>query len=94
MPANLTTRQKENTKKHIQVSMILKRLVKHTLGDEEIMTASQVNAAKILLGKVLPDMKAMEAIIEVRDKEAELKQANETLRAAGIDPASIQPGIH
>jgi len=44
--------------------MIIKRMVEHTLSDHDVMTTSQVNAAKILLAKVLPDMKAIEHEVE------------------------------
>ena len=37
----------------------------HSLADSDIMTTSQVNAAKILLNKVIPDMKAIEHSGEV-----------------------------
>lgn len=39
--------------------MLLEKLESHVLGKAEL-TATQVNAAKILLGKVIPDMKAIE----------------------------------
>ena len=55
----------ENTRKKIQASQIINRLTNHALGDEEIMTASQVNAAKVLLGKILPDLKAMDIIADL-----------------------------
>lgn len=60
MAANLTKRQLDKTKLHIKTSMILKRLVKHALSTTDIMTPSQVNAANILLKKVVPDMKVSE----------------------------------
>ena len=53
----------ENTRKKIQVSQIINRLTKHTLADEDIMTSSQVNAAKVLLGKVLPDLRQSEVTV-------------------------------
>ena len=49
----------DKAKERIQAGMILGRLIKHVMGEIE-MSATQVNAAKILLGKVLPDMKAIE----------------------------------
>lgn len=55
---NLTQTQK--TRDKIRASQLINRLTKHALGDDEIMSTSQVNAAKALLNKVLPDLKAME----------------------------------
>ena len=55
----------ENTRKKIKASQLINRLTNHALADEEVMTASQVNATKILLGKVLPDLKAMDIIADV-----------------------------
>ena len=39
--------------------MLLRRLTKHALGEID-MTPSQVAAAKILLGKVVPDVRQVE----------------------------------
>ena len=50
----------ENTRKKIQASQLINRLTKHALSDAEIMTQSQVNAAKVLLGKILPDLRSTE----------------------------------
>ena len=50
----------ENTRKKIQASQLINRLTKHALSDDEIMTQSQVNAAKVLLGKILPDLRSTE----------------------------------
>jgi hypothetical protein len=41
--------------------MLVNRLQLHALNpDGDLMTQSQVNAAKLLLGKVLPDLQAIE----------------------------------
>lgn len=53
-------RHDADTRNKIQASQLINRLTNHALGDEEIMTQSQVNAARVLLGKVLPDLKATE----------------------------------
>ena len=58
--SKLTKRQNEAVIKHIQTTAIVKRLVKHTLANEDVMTASQINAAKILLAKTMPDLKAID----------------------------------
>lgn len=49
----------DEVKEKIRVSQILNRLNGHSLGEVE-MTATQVNAAKILLAKVIPDLRAIE----------------------------------
>jgi hypothetical protein len=55
----------ENTRKKIQASQLINRLTNHALADEDIMSQSQVNAAKVLLGKILPDLKAMDIVADV-----------------------------
>ena len=54
----------ENTRKKIKAGMLIKKLTDHVVNDIE-MTPSQVNAAKILLGKVLPDLKAMDIVADI-----------------------------
>ena len=39
---------------------MINRLNSHAQAKEDLMSASQVNAAKILLNKVLPDLKSTE----------------------------------
>jgi hypothetical protein len=58
---------KERTAERIKASKILTRLQRFVLAKEEDddyeaaqMTQQKVNAAKILLGKVVPDLKQME----------------------------------
>lgn len=43
----------------IQSAILLERLQNHVVGQVE-MSATQVQAARILLGKVIPDLKAIE----------------------------------
>lgn len=50
----------DEVKKKIQASQLINRLTNHALSPEPIMDASQVNAAKVLLNKVIPDVKAVE----------------------------------
>jgi hypothetical protein len=47
-------------KEKIQASQLINRLTKNALSETELMTASQVNSAKILLGKAIPDLKSVE----------------------------------
>ena len=49
----------EQTKRRIQASQLFNRLIKHGNGEVE-MTRSQVMAAKVVLGKFFPDLKAIE----------------------------------
>ncbi len=49
----------EKTKRLIQASQLLNRLISHAKGEIE-MTQSQVNAARIVIGKTIPDLKAIE----------------------------------
>lgn len=50
----------DEAKKKIQASQLINRLTKHALSDGPIMDASQVQAVRILLNKVMPDVKAIE----------------------------------
>lgn len=49
----------DKTKHLIRASQLLNRLTQHANGEAE-MSASQVQAAKIVIGKVIPDLKAVE----------------------------------
>lgn len=51
-------------KEKIKCGEIIDRLIKHINGTVELST-TQINAAKILLSKVVPDLKAMEHSGEV-----------------------------
>ena len=53
-------RHNEETRAKIQTTALINRLTAHVMSPEPIMDASQVNAARTLLNKVLPDLKAME----------------------------------
>ena len=50
----------DEVKKKIQASQLINRLQAHVFSDEPLMDASQVSAAVKLLGKVVPDLKAVE----------------------------------
>jgi hypothetical protein len=49
-------RHNEDTRAKIKAAAIINRLESHIFADAPIMDASQVNAAKTLLNKVLPDL--------------------------------------
>ena len=50
----------ESKRLKIQGASVINRLIDHTLADEDLMSASQVNAARVLLNKVMPDLKSIE----------------------------------
>lgn len=58
------TKLDDKWKEKIKAGVILDRLHKHVM-DELEMTQSQINAAKILLNKVYPDLKAVDVTGEV-----------------------------
>ena len=49
----------EKTKNLIRASQLLNRLTEHANGNVE-MSSTQINAAKIVIGKYIPDLKAIE----------------------------------
>ena len=49
----------DKTKRLIQASQLYNRLFSHANGEIE-MTQSQVKAAQIIIGKAIPDLKAIE----------------------------------
>ena len=53
-------RHDEQTRKRIKVMVIVKRLTDHIESEKPLMDASQVSAAKALLHKCLPDLRAIE----------------------------------
>jgi hypothetical protein len=52
-------RHNEETRAKIQASNLIIRLYEHVMASHPIMDATQVNAAKALLNKVLPDLSAV-----------------------------------
>lgn len=59
MPRDAGYRHHEDTRRKIQAAQIINRLEAHVFADAPILDASQVNAAKALLNKVLPDLSAV-----------------------------------
>ena len=56
----------ELTRKKIQSTQIVNRLNKHVLSEDgDIMTVSQVNAAKVLLNKVIPDLSSVDLVGQI-----------------------------
>ena len=60
-------RQDDQTRAKIQAAQIINRLHKCIMGELEL-SSQQVRAAKILLGKVIPDLSAVEQTSEVTVK--------------------------
>ena len=50
----------DDVKRKIKTSQLINRLTDHALSDTPIMDASQVQAARALIAKTIPDLKAME----------------------------------
>ncbi|XHB99365.1 hypothetical protein ABWH97_13960 [Nitratireductor sp. ac15] len=50
----------DEVRRKIQASQLINRLTENALSDEEIMTPSQVNSAKILLAKAIPDISSVQ----------------------------------
>lgn len=59
MPRKAGYRHHEDTRKKIKAAQIINRLEKHVMSSKPVLDASQVNAAKALLSKVLPDLSAV-----------------------------------
>lgn len=53
-------RHSEETRQKIQGALIVKRLQDHVMAKEDLMSTSQVNAAKVLLNKIIPDLAAVQ----------------------------------
>jgi len=60
MPRKAGYRHHEDTRKKIRAAALINRLQAHIESKTPIMDASQVNAAKALLNKVLPDLSAVQ----------------------------------
>lgn len=82
MPRKKGWRTPDEIREKIQGSQIINRLSKHVMGEVE-MTASQVNAAKTLLGKVIPDLKAVE---HSGDADNPLTHRHQVLERRIVDP--------
>jgi len=60
MPRSAGYKHLQKTRDKIQAAQLINRLDKHINADKPLMDASQVNAAKALLNKVLPDLRAID----------------------------------
>jgi len=59
MAARINKTHDDKTKRLMQATQLVNRLFNHANGEIE-MSASQVQAAKIVIGKMIPDLKAIE----------------------------------
>ena len=68
MPRKAGYRHNAETRARIQAQQLINRLQAHVDADEPLLDASQVNAAKALLNKVLPDLKAVDGNEDSADR--------------------------
>lgn len=59
MAARKDPKNRDSSNKLAGATQLLNRLIKHANGEID-MTPTQVNAAKIVIGKYIPDLKAVE----------------------------------
>ena len=71
MPRKAGYNHLPDTRNRIQAAQIINRLEAHIFADAPIMDNSQVNAAKTLLNKVLPDLAS--TTIEGGEKPLEIR---------------------
>ena len=71
----------------IKSGKILARMQKAAMGEIEV-TSQEIAAAKLVLGKVLPDLKAVEQTIKDERKKTR-EQIDAQLIANGIDPEVV-----
>ena len=70
---------KNKITERIQTGMIVDRLHKHVAGEIE-MSATQINAARILLAKVVPDQSASSHSVTVQDDTKPREEHRERAR--------------
>ena len=63
MAARLNTRQIDKTASAIKTTKLVQKLQRHALEDED-MSATQIQAARILLNKTMPDQRAIDHQID------------------------------
>ena len=88
------------TRERIQVGMILDRLHKHMVGEVE-MSSTQLQAAKILLSKALPDLQSVvyqnldssKPFSEMNESELNEWIARATGGVTGEEAALISPPV-
>jgi hypothetical protein len=73
----------DKTKRLIQASQLLNRLISFA-NDECEMSAAQVAAAKVVIGKYIPDLKSM----EISNKDGEEFKTLTRIERRIVDPAN------
>lgn len=73
----------DEVKGKIQTSQLINRLTQHALSAEPLMDSSQVNAAKALIAKTIPDLKAVE---HTGDPENPVQVAVQQVEYSIFDP--------
>ena len=76
MAARKNPKNRDSSNKLIQASQLLNRLISHVNGEIELST-SQVQAAKIVIGKYIPDLKAIEHTGQVEVTHKVIKWADD-----------------
>lgn len=87
----LTRRQTEKARAAIQVTKLVQRLQAHALGDCEL-TLAQVNSAKILLAKRLPDETRTEIAFE-SDAPMSIEEIRSEIIAAVFEDPEILSAV-
>ena len=79
----------DEVRQKIQASQLINRLMTHVNSPEPIMDNSQVNAAKLLLNKVLPDLSAVSLDGDLRHEHMHMTKEQ---RDAAVAAASRADG--
>ena len=77
----LTQPKVDEMRRRIQSTLLLKRLEQHSLGETE-MTPSQIQAARILLDKTIPNLQS----VEMTGEGGGPVQLGVTLAIQGVQP--------
>lgn len=72
----------DEVRARIQASQLINRLTKHVNSKTPIMDASQVNAAKALLNKVLPDLSSITHSGGIQVESVTKEQRDAAIKAA------------
>lgn len=82
----LTPRQRAAHKAH--ATKLIERLYLHAMGRVE-MTATQVNAARIVIGKFVPDLRAVEVDVKVEARSPHALSADALMRVINGEAQAI-----
>lgn len=83
MPRKAGYRHTEETRARIQAAQIIHRLEEHVLSRVPTMDNSQVNAAKALLNKVIPDL---QSVAHTGENGGPVDHRHEVIRRQIVDP--------